>query len=158
MSLSAWWHWRTSVTMLSWPGKTHSSCSLRPAVSSVVLSRLTVVSPLMPPWCLCWTPPFHPFPCTLPLSWPPPYDASRAPLGVRSWKFKTSVLERGGLMGKKGAAKPANEWFPGLGVLTGNKGFQSENMECQIQIWVIKHVRFLHQVTLLPVPRMQKFI
>ncbi len=123
MSVSAGWHCSTSATMLSWPGKTWQSCSLRLAVSSGLRSA--------PSYCLCWCPASHPLPCPLPLPRLPPRAASRAPPIVRSRKFRTSVWERGGLEEGKAVATPAKEWFPGSGVLRGNTELKSENTYMQ---------------------------
>lgn len=114
MSVSTGWHCRTSVTMLSCPGKTWESCCLRAVVSSGVLSCCwnPVISP-------CWCP--GRFPCARPLPRPPSPDASRAPPSVLSRKFKTSVWERGCLAEGRAVARPAKVWFPGSGVLTGSK-------------------------------------
>lgn len=129
MSISAGLHCSTSATILSWPANTWQSCSLRLAVSSGLLS-----APEGPKW-LCWS-----HSCPRPLPRLPLCAVPRAPPGVRSRKFRTSVWERRGLEEGKVVAMPAKEWFPGSGFLRENKEFNLESRHLYVclclPVWV----------------------
>lgn len=145
MSVSAEWHCSTSVTMLSWLGKTWQSCSLRLAVSSGLLSVQTPWPWPVAPYCFCFCPMSHPFPCPLPLPLPAAPKASSAPPSVRSRKLMTSVWERGCLEELKDEAEPAKEWFPGFGLL---KDVEKENeASCEIILKGLDKIGYLGSVT-----------
>lgn len=133
MSVSAGWHWSTSITMLSWPGKTWQSCSRRLAVSSGLLFALNTGPGPAASCSLCSVSLTIRYPLLL-----PPPAASVKP-SVLSRKFMTSVWERGVLEEEKVVEIPAKEWFPGSGVLREKKNFIQRTRHT-IFLWFRKYL------------------